>query len=212
MGRNLIELPSEVVRQNRLPLERRWGPFYDPLKCLALAYQRVIGEFSPEDQLRIACCCEPPVYFLRRGCLIAHPYGITISADEIGADCSIGQNVTIGTSGRTMSPGEHTKDKPRLGHLVRCYAGAVISGNVSIGNRVVIAANAFVDKDVPDDSIVYGCNVVKPLKEHHRNYLKMQLWHCINIYKLVPGLVYASGRLWIDGEWARKRAAMIDEM
>jgi len=174
-------------------------------------YKRITGEFGQEDQLCIACCCEPPMYFLLRGCVIGHPYGITLSAEEIGADCRIGQNVTIGTSGKTMEVGEPTKDKPKLGNLVICHAGAVISGNVSVGNRVIVAANAFVDKDVPDNSIVYGCNDVRALQEHHKKYIKMQLWHCINIYRLVPGLVYVSGKLYIDEEYARSRTEIFSK-
>ena len=212
MNRDLEKLTKEYVWQHRLPNERRFGALYNPLKWIQRAYLRCSGQFSREDSLRIACYCEPPMYFLLRGCLIAHPYGITLSADEIGADCLIAQNVTIGTSGRTMDAGEKTKDQPRLGYLVRCYPGSVISGNVSIGNRVIIAANAFVDKDVPDDSIVYGVNVIKPLQAHHKRYLRMLLWHCMNVYKLVPGLVYVHGELFVDRKYAEQRDKMMETL
>jgi hypothetical protein len=212
MNRNLEELTPEIRRRHRTPGEVKYGPLYRPLKSLQHVYQRIIGKFGPEDSFTIACFSELPRYFLTRGCMIPHPFGITLSADEVGADCLIGQNVTIGTSDRNTAVGEHTRDKPRLGHLVRCYAGAVISGNVRIGNNVIVAANAFVDIDVPDDSIVYGHNIVKPFAMHHKTYLKKQLWHCINVYRLVPGLVYVEGKLYIDRDYAEQRAALFDSL
>lgn len=211
MGRNrkLVEFSPDLMKHHRLGKEIKYGVLYKPLRSMSHLFKRLIGDFSREDKLRLACDCEPPMYFMLRGLIIAHPYGITLSADEIGADCRIAQNVTIGTSGRTMNPGEGTKDKPKLGNLVSCYPHAVISGSVSIGNNVIIAARAFVDKDVPDNSIAYDCNIVRPLKEHHKNYLQQQLWHCINVYHLVPGLGYASGKLYIDEEYARSRTEML---
>lgn len=210
--RNLVDFSADLKKQHRRGIEAALGVAYPPLESLYKFYRRMIGNFTREDRIKVACYCEPPMYFLNRGCMISHPYGITLSADEIGADCRIGQNVTIGTSGKTTGIGESPKDKPKLGNLVSCYSGAVVSGNVCIGNNVVIAANAFVDKDVPDNSIVYGHNIVKPLREHHKHYLKSQLWHCIYVYKLVPGLVYVHpGKLFIDVDYARHRMAMLDD-
>jgi len=88
----------------------------------------------------------------------------------------------------------------------------MISGNVSIGNRVIVAAHSFVDKNVPDDSVVYGVNVIKPLKDHHKRYLRMLLWHCMNIYKLVPGLVYVRGELFVDRKYAEGREEMMEKL
>ena len=212
MNGDLEKLTEEYKRRHQLPNERKFGVFYKPLRSIQRFGRRSTGQFSVEDSLQIACSCEPPLYFLLRGCLIPHPYGITLSADEIGADCLISQNVTIGTSGETMDVGQGTKDKPRLGHLVRCYPGSMISGNVSIGNRVIVAAHSFVDKNVPDDSVVYGVNVIKPLKDHHKRYLRMLLWHCMNIYKLVPGLVYVRGELFVDRKYAEGREEMMEKL
>ena len=80
-----------------------------------------------------------------------------MSADEIGADCRIGQNVTIGTNGKGVAIADSVNNhKPRIGNVVSINAGAIISGRVHIGQCVIVGAGAFVDKDVPDYSVVYG--------------------------------------------------------
>jgi hypothetical protein len=96
--------------------------------------------------------------------------------------------------------------------LVRCYPGCLISGNVSIGNRVIVAGHAVVDKDVPDDSIVYNVNEVRPLKDHHKRYLRTLLWLCMHEYRLVPGLVYRRGELYVDHAYAATRAEMYESL
>lgn len=209
--RNLVEFTPDLMRQHRRGIEAALGVTYHFIEYFYRFYRRMIGNFTRADKIEVACYCDVPMYFLNRGCMMSHPFGITLSADEIGADCLIAQNVTIGTSGRTTGIGGPTRGKPRLGNLVSCRPGAVLSGDVRIGNNVIVAANAFVDKDVPDNSIVYGCNRVKPLQEHHKRYLKDQLWHCVYVYKLVPGLVYVHpGKLFIDVDYARHRMAMLD--
>ncbi len=212
MGRRLLPLTPELIKKHCTNGERRLGIFYTPLKSLQRIYKRFTGNFSYEDRLQLACECEPPMYFLLHGCMIPHPYGITLSAEEIGADCEIGQNVTIGTDGRNMRVGGPTVGKPSLGHLVRIYAGAVISGKIKIGNNVIIGANSFINKDIPDNSFAIGINNVRPLDAHHKHYLALQLFHCINIYRLVPGLVFKSGQLYIDEDYARRRTTLLESL
>lgn len=158
-------------------------------------------------QLKMACSVDSEIYyyFLRYGCMVPHAFGITFSCDSIGADVYIGQNATTSTSGRNMDPGDNTKGKPRIGNLVRIYAGAVISGEISIGEMCVIAANSIVTKDVPPRSIVYGVNDARPLREHHYDLLHHQLFHCKNVYQLIPGLTLENGELYIDEEWSERR-------
>jgi hypothetical protein len=74
-----------------------------------------------------------------------------------------------------------------------------------------VAAQAFVDKDVPPDSIAYGHNRVQPLEDRHRKYLGMLFHLSIHVYGLVPGLVYADGDLWVDPAWARSRERLLRE-
>lgn len=214
-GRNLIPFTPDMAKHYRSGAEKKLGMLYNPLRQLVKQYRRIyrriVGDFGTEDQLKIACMVEPPMYFCLHGCMISHAYGITLSADEIGADCRIGQNVTVGTNSRTMHPGEGTKDKPSIGNLVSLNVGSVISGPVRIGNNVIVAAQAFVDKDVPDNHIVYGRNEVYPLQIHHWNYLKQMLWHCINVYPIIPGLVYIKGIMYIDETYKKQRTMLLEQ-
>lgn len=50
---------------------------------------------------------------------------------------------------------------PLIGNKVYIAFGAVIVGKVKIGNNVLIAANSFVNFDVPDNSIVIRNKIIK---------------------------------------------------
>lgn len=66
----------------------------------------------------------------------------------MGKNCWVNQGVNIGYTNRT--------DCPTIGDNVRISAGAAVLGNVHIGNNVIVAANAVVTKDVPDNCVVGG--------------------------------------------------------
>jgi serine O-acetyltransferase len=95
--------------------------------------------------------------------------GVVIhSRAEIGNNCLISQNVTIG---RNKEYGV-----PRIGNNVYIAAGAVIAGDIEIGNNVIIGANAFVNKSVPSDVIVGGipAKVLRPVADGEIEiYLKL---------------------------------------
>ncbi|WP_364140980.1 serine O-acetyltransferase [Paenibacillus sp. LPE1-1-1.1] len=61
------------------------------------------------------------------------------------------QGVTIGASSRGKNIGV-----PTIGDFVYIGAGAMIIGNVKIGNHAAIGANSVVTKDVPDHGVVVG--------------------------------------------------------
>lgn len=82
---------------------------------------------------------------------IAHQNGVVINPKaEIGDDCLILHNVTIGE--RFQRPGV-----PRIGKGVKIGAGAVIVGGITVGDGAVIGANTVVSFDVPA-----GAKVVNP--------------------------------------------------
>ncbi|MDE6145301.1 MAG: serine acetyltransferase, partial [Muribaculaceae bacterium] len=68
----------------------------------------------------------------------------------IGSKCIIAQQVTIG-GGNSRYPGV-----PVIGDNVYIAKGAIVFGGISIGNNVVIGANAVVNKPIPDNAIVAG--------------------------------------------------------
>ncbi len=92
------------------------------------------------------------------GLLLPHPNGVVIHPDaEIGPNCLIFQQVTIGSRNGSAPP--------VIGGHVDIGAGAKLLGSITIGNNVEIGANAVVLADVPDDSIAVGVPaVVKPRK------------------------------------------------
>jgi len=83
------------------------------------------------------------------GLLIPHPNGIVIHPDaEIGVNCLIFQQVTIGTRGGAGVPAI-------AGH-VDIGAGAKLLGSVHVGSHAKIGANAVVSSDVPSGSVAVG--------------------------------------------------------
>lgn len=86
------------------------------------------------------------------GFIIRHLGGIAInSGAKIGKDVEILQGVTIGFERRGKRMGN-----PTIGDRVWIGSHAAIVGNVKIGNDVLIAPGAYVNFDVPDNSIVLG--------------------------------------------------------
>lgn len=91
----------------------------------------------------------------RQGTNFPHPIGIVVSTrGDIGKNCTIYQNVTIGA--KSIELGTSRENYPKIGNNVIIYAGACVIGSITIGDNVVIGANAVVTKDVPDNSIVVG--------------------------------------------------------
>lgn len=108
-------------------------------------YRRKYGIELPYNQLVGACNGGG-------GIRLMHPWGITVNADAI-----LGENVTL-FKGCTIGEIREGKKKgyPTIGNNVTLYANSTVCGNVHIGNNVDIAAGAFVNFDVPDNSIVVG--------------------------------------------------------
>ncbi|MBQ6421947.1 MAG: sugar O-acetyltransferase [Prevotella sp.] len=79
----------------------------------------------------------------------------------IGNNVMIGPNTLITTVGHPLSPkarrGYMAKAAPvRIGNDVWLGGNVTILPGVTIGNNVVVAAGAVVNKDVPDNSLVGG--------------------------------------------------------
>ena len=82
---------------------------------------------------------------------IAHQSGIVISPlCQIGDDCLIHQNVTIGLSHSGVTP----EEAPCIGHRVEIGAGAVILDPARIGDDSRIGPNTVVRHEVPARSKV----------------------------------------------------------
>lgn len=87
-----------------------------------------------------------------RGFYIGHLGPIIINPNAvIGENINISSGVTIGQQNRGTKKGA-----PIIGNNVFIGANSIIVGKVKIGNNVLIAPGAYVNFDVPDNSIVVG--------------------------------------------------------
>ena len=93
------------------------------------------------------CYVSMPPEKLGGGFSLQHGFASIISAEEIGQCCRVNQQVTIGYSG------DHA---PVIGNRVRITAGAIVIGDVHVGDDAVIGAGAVVVKDVPAGATVVG--------------------------------------------------------
>jgi serine O-acetyltransferase len=94
-----------------------------------------------------------------RNFVIDHFGGIVISGyAKFGDNCRIRNGVVVGLR-RIDDP-----CAPTIGNDVDIGTGAKILGPISIGNNVIIGANAVVIIDVPDDSIAVGIPAVVKTK------------------------------------------------
>lgn len=86
------------------------------------------------------------------GIKMIHPWCITVNADAI-----LGNFVTL-YKGCTIGEIKNGKKKgyPQIGNNVTLYANSTVCGNITIGENSEITAGAFVNFDVPPNSIVIG--------------------------------------------------------
>ena len=95
-----------------------------------------------------------------KGLYIGHLGAVVVNGlAEIGDNCTLTHLVTIGQANRGDKKG-----CPKIGNMVWIGAGAVVVGKIVIGDNVLIAPNAYVNFDVPDNSIVTGNPAV--VKQH----------------------------------------------
>lgn len=102
-------------------------------------------------------CHISPRATIGAGLCLPHPVAIVIGEGvQIGECCTLYQSVTIGS--KVGGDGVY----PTIGNRVVIYSGAAVFGAISIGDDVVVAANAVVSKSVPHGATVYSTNEIKP--------------------------------------------------
>ncbi len=103
--------------------------------------------------------------------------GIFISLGaQIGDDCTIFQNVTIGSN---TAAGSKHPGAPIVGNDVLIGAGAVILGGIRIGNHVRIGANTTVVEDVPDNCTVVssgGVRIIPSVVDRDNSFVGYRKW------------------------------------
>lgn len=85
--------------------------------------------------------------YIGGGLYIQHGFATIISAQKIGENCRIYQQVTIGYKGDTS---------PTLEDNVSVTCGAKVLGDLTMHKGSLAAAGAVVVKDVPENAIVAG--------------------------------------------------------
>ncbi len=84
------------------------------------------------------------------GLIFQHGFSTIVNAHEIGENCQIWHNVTVGINQ------SGTGNKPTILNNVKICAGSIVIGKIVIGNNVTIGAGSVVTKSVPDNCIVVG--------------------------------------------------------
>ncbi len=86
------------------------------------------------------------------GLFLAHALNIVVNRRcRIGRNVNLSQGITLGISNRGSKAGT-----PEIGNEVYIGPGAVIFGDIRIGDQAAIGANSVVTKDIPARSVVVG--------------------------------------------------------
>ena len=92
-----------------------------------------------------------PINTFGPGLYIQHRGTICVNGSaRIGSNCRINVDVNIGTNM------EKEEEAPIIGDNCFIGGGAKVIGDIKIGDNVIIAPNAVVVKDVPDNAVVGG--------------------------------------------------------
>lgn len=102
---------------------------------------------------------------------MVHPFNITINENAI-----LGKNVNI-YKGATIGYAKGKKEGvPQIGSDVQIGINSTVVGGIVIGNDVLIAPNVFLNKDVPDHSIVLGNPAtIIPRDEATKQYIEFKV-------------------------------------
>ena len=112
--------------------------------------QRLLRDTLPRaTELHIQCEVIGPRF------RIQHGFSTIVLAREIGSDFWVNQNVTIGSNRGT----------PHIGNNVRIRTGAVVVGQISIGDNVDVNANAVVNENISSNHAVYAARAVHRQKK-----------------------------------------------
>ena len=113
-------------------------------------FKKIYGKLRNKVAIKLGL--EMELKNIGKGLHLVHPYDITIIASaSVGDNLTIFKGATIGCTWSGSKPGS-----PIIGSNVTICANAMVCGNIRIGNNSFICAGAFVNFDVPENSLVLG--------------------------------------------------------
>lgn len=116
--------------------------FYHRMGRTSILYSWLLPE---EQSLKLPFSC-----LLGKHAHFVHNDSCHLNAVIIGDDFVCYPHVVIGAKS-LKSP-----ERPKIGNNVIIGTGAVVVGDIKIGHNVQISANAFVNRNVPDNAVVMG--------------------------------------------------------
>ncbi|MBQ0072615.1 MAG: serine acetyltransferase [Prevotella sp.] len=158
---------KQIRRQSLVRLFLRFPEFryqfYYRMRLHSVLWRILLKPLSPFNMLNLYINCRN----IGGGLMFQHGFSTDIGCRSIGRNCIINQMVTVGYN--------NSSDCPIIGNDVHLCTGAKVIGNVTIGDDVIVGANAVVVKDVPSHSIVAGipAKVIKTRKDMKSEWEKV---------------------------------------
>ena len=157
LSRYYDDVPIRKPIQVRYQIVYRKASFYKKKSIRGIYYRLRLQRLSEKTGIQL-----PTKANIGKGLFIGHFGTIIVNPDAIlGCNVNIAPGVIIGKTNR----GEK-KGVPVIGNDVWLGANSVIVGNITIGDDVMVAPNAYVNMDVPAHSIVIGNPAVIHAKEN----------------------------------------------
>ena len=148
-GRESLSIKEKLTKplQVKYMITYRKAAFYTAKSPSGIYYRLRLKRLSEKSGIQI-----PTKTKIGKGFFIGHFGPVIINPEVlIGENVNIASGVTIGKTNRGSKMGV-----PKIGNRVWIGTNAVIVGNITIGDDVLIAPNAYVNTDVPSHSIVLG--------------------------------------------------------
>ena len=96
-----------------------------------------------------------------KGLRLPHPNGIIFGVNSIGENCTIYQQVTMGSS----HVGDYKKKlQPVIGDNVVIFSGAKLIGDINVASGTIIGANAVLTKSTEENTTYVGIPAKKIVK------------------------------------------------
>lgn len=173
---------SKSVRQDFKRIREYGGVRFVFSKSMFAVLLMRVSLLSPRLALPLVIISKLLLFFLFKievsrfckvggGLVLPHPQNIIIGSQEIGENCTIMSNVTLGA--QNPDPGLNLP-RPILKERVFVGVGAVILGSVNLGADVKIGANAVITKSVSDGLTAYGVNkIATPKVDEQKENIKL---------------------------------------